>query len=197
MAGGETGVLQVAADLAIMRLHGLADGGFVFRFLAQDRLADHTFDIGVRELDAHGKAGLKALEAGRGVQRGLAGPDEEQALIQLGAAMLGDLLDIHRPRNPLADELLDFVHDEQSAGQGAFLAKNLPEEVECQAHGGRGNLGKASPDCLLDVRHRAVFRVGRQEGLGKGDRIIQVRDFFEQVAVVPGQRLGDQGFQTG
>ena len=130
------------------------------------------------------KRACKPLQAGRGIQRGLAGADEKKALVQLRAAMLGDFLQIHRALDFLADELLNFVHDEQRAGEVAFLAEDLLEEVERLAHGGRGDIGKAGTNRLLDVGHRSVFRVGGQECLGKGHRIIQIRHFLEQIAVV-------------
>ena len=117
----------------------------MLRLLAQDGFADDALDIGIRKLHAHRKAGLKPLQAGRGVQRGLAGADEKKALVQLGAAMLGDFLQIHRALDLLADELLDFVHDEQRAGKLAFLAEDLLDEVERLIHGGRGDVGKAGP----------------------------------------------------
>ena len=99
----------------------------MLRLFAEDRLADDTLDIGIRKLHAHSKAGLKPLQAGRGIQRGLASADEKKALVQLRAAMFRDFLQIHRALDFLADELLDFVHDEQRAGKVAFLTEDLLE----------------------------------------------------------------------
>ena len=160
VVGGEAGVLEMAGQFALIGVQALRDGGLVLRLLAEDRLADDTLDIGIRKLHAHSKAGLKPLQAGRSIQRGLAGADKKKALVQLRAAMLRNFLQIHRALDFLADELLNFVHDEQRAGKLAFLTEDLLEKVERLTHGGRGDIGKAGTYRLLDVGHRSVFRVG-------------------------------------
>jgi hypothetical protein len=107
------------------------------------------------------------------IQRRLAGADQEKALIQLGAAMLGDFLQIHRALDFLAYELLDFIHDEQCAREVAFLTEDLLKEVERLAHGGRSDLGVAGTYRFLDIGHRSIFWLSREKCFGKRHRIIQ------------------------
>jgi hypothetical protein len=99
-----------------MGRQALVNCGFLLRLLAKNGLTNDALDVGVRQLHAHRKSSLKPLEAGCRVQRGLSGANEEKSLIELCAAMLGDLLQVHGPLDLLADELLNLVYDEQGAG---------------------------------------------------------------------------------
>ena len=58
VAGCEPGVLEVAADFALVVLHFLFDDGFVFRLFAQNSFADDAFDIGIGKLHAHSESRL-------------------------------------------------------------------------------------------------------------------------------------------
>ena len=126
----------MAGHFALIGVQALHNGGLSLRLLAEDSFADDTLDIGIRKLHRHDKAGLKSLETGSGVQRRLAGPDEQQALVQLGTAMLRDFLQVHRSLDFVANELLDFIHDKQRAGKVVFLTEDLLDEVERLRHGG-------------------------------------------------------------
>ena len=83
VAGGEAGVLEMAGQFALIGVQALRDDRLLLRLLAEDGFADDALDIGIRKLHAHRKAGLKPLQAGRRVQRGLAGANEKKALVQL------------------------------------------------------------------------------------------------------------------
>ena len=193
----EPGVLKLARNLAVVVPHALLDGRFVLGFLMQNRLADDALDIGIGKLDAHGKTRLEPLKAGGGIEGRLTGAHEEQPLVQLGAAVLGDFLHIHRALDFLADELLDFVHDEQSAGQLSFVTKHLPDEVERLSHGGGGNIREPCTDGFLCVLHRPVFRVGADEGLREGDRVVHIAHFLRECAFALLERLLNLGLQPG
>ena len=64
VGGGEAGILQMTRQFTLIGLHAGRNGGLLLRLLAQDGFADDAFDIGIGELDAHRKAGLKSLQVG-------------------------------------------------------------------------------------------------------------------------------------
>src|SRR5688572_5650303 len=118
-------MLKMPSQFALIAFSNFDDRRLLLRLLTQNGLPNNTLDVRIRKLDADGKSGLEPLQTGRGVQRGLTGAHQEQALVQLRAAMLRDFLQVHRALDLVTDELLNLVNNKQGAGKIAFLAKDL------------------------------------------------------------------------
>ena len=168
MGGGEAGVLQMAGEFALIGVQAGRDGGRLLRLFAQDGLADDAFDIGVGELHLDPEPGLEALQAGHGVQGGLAGAHEQQSAAEIGAAVLGDFLNVVGSVDLLADELLDLVHHEQGAGEMPLLAENLPHDVQGIVHRGGVVVLELIPDRGLSIGGGGILGLGTDQRLGEG-----------------------------
>src|SRR5436190_2102130 len=103
----------MAGHFTLIGVQALRDDRLLLWSLAENGLPDDALDIGIPELNGNNKARLEPLQAGRGVQCRLASPDQKKAPVQLRAAMLCDFLNVHRTLYFLADELLNFVHNEE------------------------------------------------------------------------------------
>ena len=110
------------------------------------------------------------MQAGSRVQRGLTSANKQQTLIQLGATVLGDLLQIHGSLDLLANELLDFIDHQQRAGQIAVCTKDLLEDVQCLSHGWRIDVGKLSTNCRLRIGGVGIIGIGVDKGFGERQR---------------------------
>lgn len=83
----------MARQLPLIAVHAIRDDRLLLWLFAKDCFADHAFDVGIRKLYLDSESGLESLKSGRLVaQRRLPSSDEKESLVQLGAAMLRDLL---------------------------------------------------------------------------------------------------------
>ena len=190
---GEAGVLEMASQFALVGIQTLRDGCPALRLLEEDGLTNDTLDIGIRELHAHLEPGLKPLQTRRGSQRRLTGANQKKTLVQCGAAMLRDFLHIHGTLDLLADELLNFVHNEQRAGELPVGSENLRYHVECIINCRGTVLLELIPNSRLRIGDGGILRLGTDESLGEGNGELQAEDFSGKVALLPLERVLNLG----
>ena len=170
------GAGQVTRDLTQVGLHHLFDRCLGFGLLRQDDLADHRVHIGIRQLDAHGKAAFELLEVGGAGDSGLAGADEEHLGADVLAAGLDHFLHVDGALAVFADVLLYLVEHHQGEGELAAAGQRLANGLEHVAAGDVLYIGVQVVQRLDAGRWRC-----EQVGLGLDQGLVQALGHVEVV----------------
>ena len=121
LAVADAGARKMARDFAEVLLHHRFDRLNAVGTLGQDHLTNDRFDVGVGQFDTDREPAFESFEVGCAGDCGLAGADEQQFAADVFAASLDRFLNVHRPLRVAADELLDFVENNQCQGKQIVL----------------------------------------------------------------------------
>src|SRR5690606_35484541 len=126
----EGGPGQVPGNFPQVGLHDLLNGGLGFRVLGQDDLSDNGIHISVRELNADGETALKLFQVTGAGNGGLTGTNEQELATKVLAARFHHFLYGDGTLAVLANELLNFVQNDQRQREFALLCQSLANGLE-------------------------------------------------------------------
>ena len=181
-AGADFRALQVAGDLAAVRLDRALHGGDRGRLLAERHLTGDGLDVGVGERHLHDEPIHELVEQLDVVERLLSGRHEQHAAVELFGEGLGQFGEDGGAIVGIADVLLGLVEQDDRAGELLGVVRVLggvtQEHVLGQADElGRGEVAALLLELLLERRPDV--------GLAGGEVLVPCQDRFADAGAHP------------